>query len=112
LNKLQVISGLLQMGRVQDAQTYIGSLSSIHEQIISPIMKLIHNSNVAALILGKEANMRELDITLTLLNNSSLPEHSRYLSTSELVTVVGNLLENAIEAVNAAPADGVRIITL
>lgn len=112
LNKLQVISGLLQMGCVQEALDYIGGVSSDHERIISPVMQLIRNHNVAALILGKQVNMRELDIRLTLLSNSQLPEHSRYLSTEELVTVVGNLLENAMEAINAAPADGIRAVAL
>ena len=112
LNKMQVISGLLQMGCVNEAQAYIGSLSQAHEHIIGPVMKLIRNPNVAALILGKESNMRELDIDLTLLNNSHLPERSRYLSTRELVTVLGNLMENAMEAVNAAPAGGIRSVTM
>lgn len=112
LNKLQVISGLLQMGRVEEAMAYIGDFSSHYEQIIGPVMKYIRNSNVAALILGKAHNMRELDIHLYLLNNSRLPEQSRYVGTEELVTVVGNLLENALEAVNGVPADAVRSVAL
>lgn len=112
MNKLQVISGLLQMGRAAEALGYIGAVSAVHAQIITPVMQLIHNSNVAALILGKMNNMRELDIHMTLLANSWLPEHSRYLSTSELVSVVGNLMENAIEAVNAVSDDRSRTIDL
>ena len=112
LNKLQVISGLLQMGYTSEAQTYIGDMSSTQEHIIGPVIKLIRNANVAALILGKENNMRELDISLTLLRNSKLPERSRYLETAELVTVVGNLLENAMEAINAAPEGSMRAVTL
>ncbi len=112
MNKLQVISGLLQMGREQEALSYIGNVSATHAQIITPVMQLIHNPNVAALILGKLNNMRELDIYMTLLANSHLPEHSRYLTTRELVTVVGNLLENAIEAVNAVSGSGQRTIDL
>lgn len=112
MNKLQVISGLLQMGRAAEALDYIGSVSADHAQIITPVMQLIHNANVAALILGKINNMRELNIHLTLLANSCLPEHSRYLSTRELVSVVGNLLENAIEAVNVAADDRSRTIDL
>lgn len=112
LNKLQVISGLLQMGLSEDAQRYIGDLSQTHDRIIGPVMQLIRNPNVAALILGKQGNMRELEIELTLLKNSALPEHSRYLSTGELVTVIGNLLENAIEALSAVPRDAVRSIVL
>lgn len=112
MNRIQVISGLLQMDRIPEAMEYIGQISATHAQIITPVMQLIHNANVAALILGKMNNMRELDIQMTLLANSSLPEHSRYLSTNELVSVVGNLLENAIEAVNAVPDDRSRTIDL
>lgn len=101
MNRIQVISGLLQMGRTREAMGYIGEISATHAQVIAPVMQLIHNSNVAALILGKMSTLRELDIQLTLLTNSYLPEHSRFLTSDELVSVVGNLLENAIEAVNA-----------
>lgn len=112
LNKLQVISGLLQMGRSDEALRYIGDLSALHSRTISPVMQLIHNPNVAALILGKASNMRELDILFTLIANSHLPEHSRYLSTEELITVVGNLLENAIEATDPLPPDSLRAVSL
>lgn len=112
INKLQVIAGFLQMDRPQEALAYIGHVSEEHAQTTAPVMQLVHNASVAALILGKLNNMRELDIRLTLLGNSNLPEHSRYLSTHELVTVVGNLLENAIEAVNAQPPGTDRRVVL
>ncbi len=110
LNKLQVISGLLQMGFVEEAQAFIGDISDAHKRGIGTVMQHIDNANVAALILGKMGNMRELGIDMTLLGNSRLPEHSRFLSTSELVTVVGNLLENALEAVDAGSGDGRSIV--
>ena len=112
MNKLQVISGLLQMGQQRDALAYISNISAVHAESIGPVLQYIQNPNVAALILGKLNNMRELDIRLTLLANSRLPAHSDYLSTSELVSTVGNLLENAIEAVNARQEDGPRSIVL
>lgn len=110
LNKLQVISGLLQMGYIREAQDFIGNISAEHSRGIGIVMQHIDNATVAALILGKMGNMRELGIEMTLLGNSSLPEHSAFLSTSELVTVVGNLLENAMEAVDAASGDGRSIV--
>ena len=112
LNKLQVISGLLQMGRTEEAQRYIGSVAAAYEHITGPVLKLIHNTNVAALILGKSSNMRELDIDLILVSNSYLPERSNFLSTTELVTVVGNLMENAIEATNMIPAEDLRAVAV
>lgn len=112
MNKLQVISGLLQMGRQRDALAYISNISAIHAESMGPVLQYINNPNVAALILGKLNNMRELNIRLTLLANSRLPAHSDYLSTSDLVSIIGNLLENAIEAVNARQEDGPRSIVL
>ena len=112
LNKLQVISGLLQMGRTEDAQRFIGSIATAHEHVTGPVLQLIRNTGVAALILGKASNMRELDIDFVLMRNTALPERSRCLSTEELVTVVGNLMENAIEAANAIPADELRVVVL
>lgn len=98
LNKLHAISGMLMMGRTEDALNYIGAIGDTHAKAAAPILRHIHNPNVAALLLGKLSNMRELDIDLTILGNSHLPKHSQYLSTNDLITVVGNLLENAIEA--------------
>ena len=112
LNKLQVISGFLQMDQPEEALGYIGSIAADHEHITGPVMKLIRNTGIAALILGKASNMRELDIDFVLIRNSALPEQSLYLSNTELVTVVGNLLENAIEATNVIPAGGLRSVML
>ncbi len=112
LNKLQVISGLLQMGYVEEALKYIGDIALLHEQSLGPVMKLIRNPSLAALLLGKLGNMRELDIDFVLLSNSSIPQQSKYLSSNELVTVVGNLLENAMEAVNAVPVEELRGVSL
>jgi sensor histidine kinase regulating citrate/malate metabolism len=75
-------------------------------------MQRIRNTSVAALILGKASHMRELNIDLILMHNSSLPERSRFLSTNELVTVVGNLMENAVEAADSSPADRLRAVAL
>lgn len=112
MNKLHVILGLLQMGKTEDAKMYIQQVSNMQSESISPVLQYIKNPTIAALILGKISHMRELDIDLTLLHNSALPYHSRYLPTRSLVTVVGNLLENAIEAINARTDDSPRRITL
>lgn len=112
MNKLHVISGLLQMNKAEEALRYIGALSARQSQTIDPILQRIHNPNVAALLLGKETNAREMDIQLTLLNNSYLPQHSRFLSTADLITVVGNLLENAMEAVNVQRQGNLRSVVL
>ena len=112
MNKLQVISGLLQMDRVPDALSYIGAISTSHTKASAQILQYIKNPNVAALLLAKLNHMKELDIELTLLKNSALPEHSLYLSTADLVSVTGNLLENGIEAIGASCKENSRSIVV
>ena len=112
MNKLQVISGLLQMDRVSDALSYIGAISTSHTKASAQILQYIKNPNVAALLLAKLNHMKELDIELTLLKNSALPEHSLYLSTADLVSVTGNLLENGIEAIGASCKENSRSIVV
>ena len=112
MNKLHVISGLLQMDKAEEALRYIGNVSAVQSQTLDPILQRIHNPNVAALLLGKVNNAREMDIQFTLLNNSYLPQHSRFLSTADLITITGNLLENAMEAVNVQHQGILRSVVL
>ena len=103
LNKLHVISGLLQIGETQKAIAFINGVSEDVEDNYQGIIRQLHNRTVAALVLGKASHARELGIQFSLRRDSTLPAHSAYLSSRELVTIVGNLVENAFEAVKAAP---------
>ncbi len=113
MNKLQVILGLLRIGDPGEAEKYITGISREHTEVVSPLLHKIQNKNLGALILGKISHCRELDIEFNLSSNSSVPPVSSFLSGNAFVTLVGNLLENAIEAVNAKPKDaGDRSVTL
>ena len=103
LNKLHVISGLLQLVETQKAIAFINGVSEDVEDNYQGIIRQLHNRTVAALVLGKASHARELGIQFSLRRDSTLPAHSAYLSSRELVTIVGNLVENAFEAVKAAP---------
>ncbi len=112
MNKMQVISGFIQMDRYKDADAYIESLSDVYSKSVTPILQRIQNFSVAALLLGKLDNMNESDVSLSILPNSILPPHSSFLSTDELITIIGNLLENAMEAINIKKDDFIRKIEL
>lgn len=112
MNKMQIISGMLQMNKPREAFDYINSISSVQSKAMSPILQYIANTNVAALLLGKLNNAKEMNIEMTLLATSYLPRHSAFLTSTELVTVIGNLLENAIEAVNSQGSESPRDISL
>ena len=100
MNKLHVILGLLQIGAIKDAEDYITELSHQQGIIVNTITERIENRSVAALLLGKISRGNELNIKVKLLPNSYLPRHSKFLSTDSLVTIIGNLIENAMDAIN------------
>ena len=103
LNKLHVISGLLQIGETQKAIEFINGVSEDVEDNYQSIVRQLQNPTVAALVLGKASHARELGIQFSLRRDSTMPLHSAYLSSRDLVTIVGNLVENAFEAVKAEP---------
>jgi len=41
-----------------------------------------------------------LGISFTILQGSHLPEHSNFISTQNLITIIGNLIENSLEAIS------------
>lgn len=98
MNKLHVISGLLQIGDIEEAKKYISNVSTEIEANYQTVIRQIQNKTIAALLLGKQNRARELNIDFILRKDSSLELHSPYLSTRELVTIIGNLIENAFEA--------------
>lgn len=113
MNKLHVILGLLRIGAPDEAEKYIDGISREHSEVITPVLQKVQNKTLGALILGKMSHCRELDINFTLVGTSSVPANSRFLSGNAFETLVGNLLENAIEAVNAkAKEDGAREVSL
>ena len=74
-------------------------------EAVSRIMEQIKEPSVAALLVGKTSRANELGIRLTLDRESGLAAEDVYLSPDAYVTVLGNLIENAIESLNQSRRD-------
>ena len=104
-NKLHVISGLLELGLVDDARDFVertgtgGALRVAGEEVISEIPEL------AALLLVKASHARELGMTVSIAGSEPLPAALRSDAAmtlrADLLTVAGNLIDNALEACTA-----------
>jgi sensor histidine kinase regulating citrate/malate metabolism len=101
MNKLHVILGLIQMGQTEQASEYITTITSIQQTLIHQIMKRIEDPSVAALLIGKYARAAELDIRFSLEAGSGLARQDVALPSADLVTLIGNLIENSLDALNA-----------
>lgn len=97
-NKLHVILGLLQLNDTKRAIRYIQELSDTSNKSRDLILSRIKNKTIAALIIGKMHRAAEINLTLILDDKSYLDTHNQFLSTPDLVTVIGNLLENSFDA--------------
>jgi len=98
MNKLHVILGLLHLGQIEKAEAYIMDVTSIQRKAVGAIMNLIEDPSVAALLVGKTSRCAEQGIRLILGNDSRLRADEHILPTDACVTILGNLIENATEA--------------
>jgi len=103
-NRLHVISGLLELGHVDEAVRFInrGRAAAVSR---SPSVPGIEDPEVEALLLQKAQIGAERGIRLEVDPGST----HRFDGTSDVLTVLGNLIDNAMEAVTH---DGVVSVSL
>ncbi|MGM9684474.1 MAG: ATP-binding protein [Eubacteriales bacterium] len=99
-NKLHVILGLIQMGMYEEATLYIQNITMVQRENISKIMNAVNEPSVAALLIGKIARAAELNVSFVLREGSYYSSADMNLPSGMLVTVIGNLLDNAFDAMN------------
>ena len=100
-NKLHVILGLIQMEMYKEATDYIENITIVQRATISSIMNAVDEPAVAALLIGKTARAAELNVRFTLREGCSYCAADMHLPVETLVTVIGNLIENAFESMNS-----------
>ena len=100
-NKLHVILGLIQMEMYDKATSYIENITMVQRASISKIMNSIDEPAIAALLIGKTARAAELNVKFILRENSHFSKSDMYVPTEVLITIIGNLIENAFESMNA-----------
>lgn len=99
-NKLHVILGLIQMEMYEEASTYIQNITMVQRETISKVMNAVSEPAVAALLIGKIARASELNINFVLRDGCRYSPTDMALPSEMLITVIGNLLDNAFEAMN------------
>ena len=99
-NKLHVILGLIQMEMYDEAVSYIQNITIVQKSTISKIMNSVSEPAVAVLLIGKTSRASELNINFVLREGCCYSGSDMNLSAELLVTVIGNLIDNAFEAMN------------
>lgn len=111
-NKLHVILGLIQMQMYDEATSYIERITFVQRAAISGIMNAIDEPSLAALLIGKTSRAAELNVNFVLCDDSRFSKSDIFLPTEALVSIIGNLIDNALDAMNVAGAryDGDKVL--
>ena len=96
-NNLYVILGLLQLKKYKDAEEYILKIRQLQKNN-SDKFNNIDDCYVRALLLSRELVARERKITLILTEESFLFENHKIVDSLDLITIIGNLIENGFES--------------
>lgn len=97
MNKLHTIAGLIQLEEYEEVLDYIFQTFRGGEEINSVIEK-IHDAPLAALLLAKYSKASEAKISMEIDRESNLNFLPVNISPHEIGAIVGNLIENSIEA--------------
>ena len=107
-NRLHTISMLMQLGDTAAAIEYVDAVTRDRTDLDNSVLTRLQEPAVAALVIAKTSLARERGATLLLSAESTLARVDAGLST-DLVTVIGNLVDNALDAVTGARERGVRL---
>ncbi|MFD2683157.1 sensor histidine kinase [Bacillus seohaeanensis] len=98
-NKLYVLLGLIQLGKQKEAIDLIKEESEIQEHHMNIFFHSLLDEKVQAILLGKLAKASEKKINFEIDGESSLAPLPAHIGFSPLIVVLGNLIDNAFEAV-------------
>jgi len=102
-NRLHTIAGLIELGRHEEAVQLTTESSAVPQELTESLLERVGDPMLGALLLGKSAVAAERGIEFRLTPDSRLDGDAGH--PRDLMTVVGNLIDNALDAA-AIAADG------
>ncbi len=98
MNKLHTVSGLIQLEAYDDALGYIESITKSRKEMVESLNKRIKVSVLSGLILAKYSKALERHIEVVLDEDAVVTELPAQVDEADVTSVLGNLIDNAIEA--------------
>jgi sensor histidine kinase regulating citrate/malate metabolism len=96
-NQLHTISGLVQLGEYDEVARLVGTIRQRRAEISDAVLAHVEDPGVAALLIAKTSLAAERGVDLRVSEASDLPRLDHESST-DLGTVLGNLVDNAVDA--------------
>lgn len=103
-NKLNTISGLIQLGKTPEVLRLIGQETEHYQHLIQFLREAIAEPVIAGVLLGKSERARELGLILDIDDGSRLLKSPEHIRAEDVVTILGNFIDNAFDAcISATP---------
>ncbi|OUD01952.1 sensor histidine kinase [Streptomyces swartbergensis] len=106
-NRMHTLLGLLELEMYDDAVEFVGEVVGDHRATAEQVTERIEDPLLAALLVGKATVAAERGVALWVSDRTRLPD--RLIDPQGLVTVVGNLVDNALDAVAGKPHARVEV---
>ncbi|MEU7302723.1 sensor histidine kinase [Streptomyces sp. NPDC007206] len=99
-NRLHTVVSLIELGRAEEAVEFATAELELAQALTDQVVAAVSEPVLAALLLGKTAQANERGVELVVspdsrLDDGLLPDD---LSARDLVTILGNLIDNAVDA--------------
>jgi two-component system, CitB family, sensor kinase len=111
-NRLHTIAGLTELGEHEEVRRFVAGIVEASEAWRREVVSRVGDAAAAALLVAKASQAAERGVELAFDADARLApvdaETDPELS-ADLVTVLGNLIDNAIDAVVGAPGERGRI---
>ena len=101
-NQLHTISGLLHLEEYDEVVRFVDGVRLSRTALYDEVTSRIADASLAALVIAKASLAGERGVDLQLREESRLPKVYGLLS-RDLTTVVGNLVDNALDAASETP---------
>jgi len=101
MNKLQAITGLIELKKYDEVITLIPQLTSDYQQNIGYIMARVKMPVIAGFLIGKMNYAQEHDIILNISESSYLPKLAILRrEVTNIIKILGNIIDNAVDALS------------
>lgn len=107
-NRLHTVVSLIELGRVEEAVDFATAELELAQVLTDRVVGAVAEPVLAALLLGKAAQANERGVELVLAEDSLIDDGALppALAPRDLVTVLGNLIDNAVDAASETGAGG------
>ncbi|MDN3019452.1 DcuS/MalK family sensor histidine kinase [Paenibacillus sp. BSR1-1] len=109
MNKLHVILGLVRTEQYDTLANYVSETVNHRETEVGFVTKKVQDPVLAGFLIGKLSFARESGALLSFDCANKLPKPANSEITHELITIIGNLVDNAMEAITDSPVKKVEL---